>query len=388
MVARISILIILLALLPDIYIYRRFLRHRFDLTPWQHLLWWIPGAAIIAYTVMLSMIRDFAPDNITWLNVYLFLIGLIVVPKVLFALCSLVGSGIKRIFGLRRNWGNYAGLLAVLGTLYILFYGAMIGNDRLTVRRVTIEFDNLPQSFDGYRIAQFSDAHLGSMDDEMLRRAVAEINGLRADMIVFTGDLQNMRPQELPRFQSTLKELHAKDCIYSVLGNHDYAGYVNQSESTKRVYEAMTRRFERSVGWDLLLNDRRIIRRSADSIVIAGCENDGKPPFPSKADLNKTLHGISPQTFVIMLQHDPSAWQRHILPQSNASLTLSGHTHGGQFSLFGLRPTQLTAREDDGLYNKDGRMLFVSTGLGGFVPFRFNMPPEVVEITLKRKSNA
>lgn len=96
-----------------------------------------------------------------------------------------------------------------------------------------------------------------------------------------------------------------------------------------------TRNFQTSVGWNLLLNDNRIVRRSADSIVIAGEENDGRPPFPQKADLRKTLHGISAQSFVVVLQHDPSAWRRSILPKCKAQLTLSGHTHGGQASILG-----------------------------------------------------
>ena len=146
----------------------------------------------------------------------------------------------------------------------------------------------------------------------------------------------------------------------------------------------MTRDFETSVGWQLLLNDNRIVRRGSDSIVIAGGENDGRPPFPAKADLKKTMRGINAKSFVVMLQHDPSAWRRHILPQTNAQLTLSGHTHGGQISLFGFRPTELVGKEDDGLYAEGKRKLFVSTGLGGFIPFRFYMNPEVVEITLKR----
>ena len=151
----------------------------------------------------------------------------------------------------------------------------------------------------------------------------------------------------------------------------------------RRHNEQLTREFHANVGWQLLLNDHRIIRRGSDSIVIAGEENDGLPPFPSKADLKRTLRGVSPRSFVVMLQHDPSAWRRSILPGSNVQLTLSGHTHGGQMSLFGLRPTSLLGREDDGLYQESGRALFVSTGLGGFVPFRFNMDPEVVEITLR-----
>ena len=131
------------------------------------------------------------------------------------------------------------------------------------------------------------------------------------------------------------------------------------------------------------MNDHLTVHRGADSIVVAGTENDGKPPFPAKADIRKALDGVQPDAFIIMLQHDPSAWRRHILPQSTAQLTLSGHTHGGQMSLFGIRPTQLAGHEDAGLYSANGRNLFVSTGLGGFLPFRFHMDPEIVEITLR-----
>lgn len=388
MIARIFFLIILAALLPDIYIYRRYLRHRFDLGLWQRLLWWLPGTAMVALTLVYAMIDNFAPDNLTWFNIYLFMLGLVVVPKVLFVLSSLMGRLVRMVFGLRRNWGNYAGLLLVLWQLYVLFTGSMIGTDRLAVNEVTIEFDDLPAAFDGYRIAQFSDIHLGSMRTELLERAVAEINKQHPDLIAFTGDIQNMRPQELTRFAPVLARLKAKDGVYSVLGNHDYSQYMPKlDEAHKRANERLTRSFQTSIGWNLLLNDNRIIRRSADSIVVAGEENDGRPPFPQKADLGNTLRGVSAQSFVVMLQHDPSAWRRSILPKSKAQLTLSGHTHGGQASFFGWRPTELLGREDAGLYREGNRALYVSTGLGGFVPFRFHMDPEVVVITLKKSRN-
>lgn len=384
MIARIFIFIILATLLPDLYIYRRYIRHRFDLSLVMRLLWWVPGAAMVAVTLVYAMIDDFAPANLTLFNIYLFMLGLIVVPKLLFVLSSIAGRGMRRMTGGTRNWGNYLGLLLVLGQLYVLFMGSMTGTDHLRVRRVTISVPNLPKSFDGYRIVQFSDIHLGSMRSELLERAVEQMNRLRPDMIVFTGDIQNMRPDELTRYTSTLRRLHVKDGVYSVLGNHDYSEYVPKLPMRQRRHnEQLTREFHANVGWQLLLNDHRIIRRGNDSIVIAGEENDGLPPFPSKADLKRTLRGVSPRSFVVMLQHDPSAWRRSILPGSNVQLTLSGHTHGGQMSLFGLRPTSLLGREDDGLYQEAGRALFVSTGLGGFVPFRFNMDPEVVEITLR-----
>lgn len=383
MIARISIIILLVTLLPDIYMYRRYVKRRLG-NVLARIAWWLPTLLITVSTIGVSLTRDFAPHNLTLFNTYLFITALVVLPKLTFVLCSLAGRLARRVLKLRRNWGNYVGLVLVLAELYILFHGTMVGTDRLNVRQVTIESDDLPKAFDGYRIAQFTDVHLGSMKDELMLRAVTAIDDMRPDLIVFTGDIQNMRPEELPRFTQTLKRLKAKDGVMSVLGNHDYSHYVNVSPEEALRNERMTRDFETSVGWQLLLNDNRIVRRGSDSIVIAGGENDGRPPFPAKADLKKTMRGINAKSFVVMLQHDPSAWRRHILPETNAQLTLSGHTHGGQISLFGLRPTELVGKEDDGLYVEGKRKLFVSTGLGGFIPFRFYMNPEVVEITLKR----
>ncbi len=383
MIARISIIILLVTLLPDIYMYRRYVKRRLG-NVWARIAWWLPTLLITVSTIGVSLTRDFAPHNLTLFNTYLFITALVVLPKLTFVLCSLAGRLARRMLKLRRNWGNYVGLVLVLAELYILFHGTMVGTDRLNVRQVTIEFDDLPTAFDGYRIAQFTDVHLGSMKDELMLRAVTAIDDMRPDLIVFTGDIQNMGPDELPRFAQTLKRLKAKDGVMSVLGNHDYSRYVNVPPEEALRNERMTRDFETSVGWQLLLNDNRIVRRGSDSIVIAGGENDGRPPFPAKADLKKAMRGIHAKSFVVMLQHDPSAWRRHILPLTNAQLTLSGHTHGGQISLFGLRPTELVGKEDDGLYVEGKRKLFVSTGLGGFVPFRFYMNPEVVEITLKK----
>lgn len=383
MIARISIIILLVTLLPDIYMYRRYVKRRLG-NVWARIAWWLPTLLIMVSTIGVSLTRDFAPHNLTLFNIYLFITALVVLPKLTFVLCSLAGRLARRMLKLRRNWGNYVGLVLVLAELYILFHGTMVGTDRLNVRQVTIEFDDLPKAFDGYRIAQFTDVHLGSMKDELMLRAVTAIDDMRPDLIVFTGDIQNMGPDELPRFAQTLKRLKAKDGVMSVLGNHDYSRYVNLPPDEALRNERMTRDFETSVGWQLLLNDNRIVRRGSDSIVIAGGENDGRPPFPAKADLKKAMRGIHAKSFVVMLQHDPSAWRRHILPLTNAQLTLSGHTHGGQISLFGLRPTELVGKEDDGLYVEGKRKLFVSTGLGGFVPYRFYMNPEVVEITLKK----
>ena len=107
---------------------------------------------------------------------------------------------------------------------------------------------------------------------------------------------------------------------------------------------------------------------------------------PALADIGKTLQGIGSDAFVVMLQHDPSVWRSQILPSSNVQLTLSGHTHAGQVSLFGLRPTMLTATEDYGLYMVGNQQLYVTSGLGGVMAMRFGATAEIVVITLHRTS--
>ena len=144
------------------------------------------------------------------------------------------------------------------------------------------------------------------------------------------------------------------------------------------------------MGFDLLLNEHRIICRDSDSIAIAGMENWGKVKrMPRRGDVKKTLaqpSAISPQTFTVMLSHDPTAWREKILPECKAQLTLSGHTHGGQIELFGWSPVSLNYREWGGLYKEGSRALYVSTGLGALIPFRLGLPGEIVVITLRAKA--
>ena len=134
----------------------------------------------------------------------------------------------------------------------------------------------------------------------------------------------------------------------------------------------------------MLLDEHRIVKRGSDSIAIVGVENVGKPPFPQRGNLKKARAGLPEGVFEILLSHDPTHWQIEVLPDTDIQLQLSGHTHGGQFELFGWSPATLTYKEWDGHYQEGNQHLFISTGAGGNVPFRFGMWPEVVTITLKK----
>lgn len=389
MIARIVIYLILTIVLSDLYIDMHYFRKRYHITWRQRLLWWTPCIGMVVYTCALASIRNFAPADLTWLNIYLFLIGMFVGPKAIFTLSSFAGWAVRKyVTHTQRNWGHCIGL--VLGTLAFAFYvyGLTAGVSAVRVKHVSLAFRDLPPSFDGYRIVHVSDLHLGTFDGWRKRILQAEMDSIvrqKPDLICFTGDLQNMRPEEVEKMAPVLRQPMRK--TVAILGNHDYTEYIKGNPKEKAAQEArLIAVEEKRLGWTLLRNRHLLITSPAgESICICGTENDGRPPFPNYADYGKATKGMDRNAFVIMLQHDPSAWKRNILPKTTAQLTLSGHTHGGQMQLFGWRPTRIRQHEDYGLYRQGGRFLYVTAGLGGLVPFRLNMPNEITVITLHTK---
>lgn len=299
----------------------------------------------------------------------------------------------------KRYW-KWTALACTLLIWGVVAYGYFVGFEELEVRQVEYVSADLPEAFDGYRIVQFSDAHVGTFKGSrqwMLKRAVDSINAQKADAIVFTGDMQNLYPEDIAPHLPVLRQLHAPDGVYGVLGNHDYAIYIDADSVTQQRNDSRTIQLMKQTGWTILLNEHRIIRRDSDSIVVAGMENWGKMKrMPRRGNVKKTLAGVRQlpsrekgqkvgSPFIVMLSHDPSAWREKILPESIAQLTLSGHTHGGQFSLFGWSPVAWSYDEWDGMTYEGPRAVFVSAGLGALIPFRLGKPGEIVVITLRCK---
>lgn len=371
MIAKSLILFLLLIIVPDIYLWYRYLRRK---PLWQQGLWFLLTIAFVTATIILSLEEDFVPDDMTWLNIYLLLTGLITAPKVVFSLCSLFG---KR--GLQTSF-----VLIPLLVIAVL-WGSFIGNSYIEVKRVDLSFSDLPEAFDGYRIVHFSDAHVPSLSAALMQELVDSINAQNPDVIAFTGDLKNKRTSEVKSCMPILSKLKAKDGIYSVMGNHDYSMYFQGSEEELFYDEHYMREYQEEMKWRVLDNFHETITRDSSSIIIAGMENDGEGRFPQLGNINRALSGLDRQSFVVMLEHDPSAWRRKILPECHAQLTLSGHTHGMQFEIFGWSPMSIVQPECDGVYKVGSRHLVVTEGVGGVVPFRLGCPPEIVVITLHHK---
>lgn len=314
---------------------------------------------------------------------FFLIVGFFVIPFILFMLC--------RKF-LPKRYGTVAGIMLAAITVFFVFYGMNSGFRPLVVRHIEYASSDLPKAFDGYRIVQFSDLHLGTLTgsrQSLVQQLIDSINAQAPDMIVFTGDMQNIVPEEMIPSMLYFRQLFASDGIYAVLGNHDYDIYQTGDDVEKARNCQLTQDIIRKMGFDLLLNEHRIIHCDSDSIVLAGMENWGKAErMPRRGDVKKALStpsSLTTNSFTIICQHDPSCWREKILPECDAQLTLSGHTHGGQFSLFGWSPAAFSYSEWEGMTYEGSRAIYVSTGAGSLIPFRLNQPREIVVITLKSK---
>lgn len=360
------LIITLLILIPDIFIWERYIRDS-----WAVWLWWIPTTMMVV-SIVASMLGWF---HNTMLRVFFSLLLLSALPKLLFAIIA--------------PWTSvWIGLVPSIAVILMFFYGFCFGWRILNVRRATCTSAKVPGKFDGYRILQLSDMHLGTFGahSKFVKHVVDSINDEKPDLIVFTGDLVNVSASEVIPYQTILRKLHAPDGVFSILGNHDYCEYGQDHQAAHvqrnlRILEQM----EARMGWTLLNNAHHIIYRGDEEIDLIGVENIGKPPFPSRGDLALAMKGLREDTFKILLSHDPTHWRSEVTQKTNIQLTLSGHTHAAQLKIGRWSPARWAYNEWGGAYVENGKMLHVSPGVGGTVPFRFGAWPEINLITLKRK---
>ena len=400
MLLRILILICALLSLPDLYIYYMY-APRWTKKRWIRLLWFAPSLLIAIAAGIIIGSNDMKPDHQAWVSIFMFFFLACCAPKALFMLWDGVGHAINWIVSRgaknREEEGDcifvrifrIIGMALAIFAIALLSFGYFVGRHHYVIHRQTFYFPDLPKRFEGYRIAQFSDMHIGTLRDgheEDAKKIVELINAQHCDAILFTGDLVNHQSMELDGFQRDLSKLSAPDGVYAVMGNHDYSMYIKYPTEKERDadVEELQRRI-RNYGWTLLLNEHRVLRRGNDSLIIAGVENDGLPPWPALGDLPKTMKGLKRSCFTVLMSHDPTHWRRDILPRTNIQLTLSGHTHAGQFKVFGWSPVSYVYREWSGAYAEGNQVLNVSDGIGAVMfPFRFGAWPEVNVITLRR----
>ena len=387
--------VFLLQIISDIYLFYLAKRRSRRLFPQKFQLWETIFFLVYMLVFLLLPKRDNADGLLRVQMWMLFGYFTVYLPKILFIIFDLLAS-LPILFHRKRiRWVTTAGVVAAATLFGGMWWGALINRNRIQVNEVEIEIDRLPESFDGYRIAQLSDLHVGTFgtDTTFISRLTDRVNSLHPDLIVFTGDIVNARSSEIDPHVTALSELQARDGVYAILGNHDYGDYSDwATDDAKEADRRHLRDAIGNMGWRLLLNETEMIRRDGDSIAVIGVENIGDPPFHVYGSLAKAYPDVSDNVSKILLTHNPAHWTDSIAdnPDINIPLTLSGHTHAMQMEVGGFSPAVFRYPTWGGLYaDKDKKHnLYVNIGIGtvGF-PARIGATPEITVITLKKKDS-
>ncbi|WP_231928651.1 metallophosphoesterase [Formosa sp. Hel1_31_208] len=360
-----------------------------------HVLFWIFTAGLVASIIILKIrLDDMDPKRKHILVSSLY--GLTVssfVPKFLFVIIISVLYFTNSVFSETESLiiVPVVGLLSGFIPFFFILYGIFKSAYRFKVYHQKVKFQNLPKAFNGLKIVQLSDIHLGSFNYRyhILGPVIEKINHLKPDYILITGDLVNNYAWELRGWHSVFKNLKAQEGKFAVLGNHDYGDYSEwNSEVEKNENFEAIKAFYETIDFKLLLNTSLVLSRKDEHIALIGVENWGKPPFKQYGKLDKAMADTSDIPFKILLSHDPTHWSEEVLNQTNINLTLSGHTHGMQAGFqrksFQWSPIQYNYKHWAGLYKVGRQYLYVNRGLGwlGF-PGRLGMRPEITLIELR-----
>ncbi|MGB1635075.1 MAG: metallophosphoesterase [Flavobacteriaceae bacterium] len=273
-----------------------------------------------------------------------------------------------------------------------LLYGMYRGKYNYKVLAYELEYEDLPEAFDGFTITQISDIHSGSFDNpEKVAYGIDLINQQQSDLVLFTGDLVNNKAAEIKPWIQYFSKISAPHGVYSVLGNHDYGDYTRwETEELKTKNLESLFQSQKEMGWKLLLNEADFIEKKGARLAIVGVENWGNG-FKQVGDLDRALAKVEEKDFKILLSHDPSHWEAKVLPHPyKVHLTLSGHTHGMQFGIeipgwIKWSPVKWRYKQWAGIYEASNQKLNVNRGFGYLAyPGRVGMWPEISVITLKR----
>ena len=294
----------------------------------------------------------------------------------------------------RRRFLSLLGLGIAAIPFGALLYGMYSGKYNFKVLKYDLEFDDLPDAFDGYRITQISDVHSGSFDNrKKIEYAIGLINKQQSDVLIFTGDMVNNKAEEMLPWKDLFTTLNAPEGKFSILGNHDYGDYVDWETPEAKAQNLQDLiDLQKEMGFDLLLNESRYLQKGDDRIAVVGVENWGRGGFKKAGDLKKAVNNIDKNDFKILLSHDPSHWEDVVINDDlHYHLTLSGHTHGMQFGIeipgwFKWSPVKWRYKYWAGIYKELGQYINVNRGFGflGY-PGRVGIWPEISVITLKKK---
>ena len=321
----------------------------------------------------------------------------ILIVEDFFRLISFISSSLNKSDNIIPNRRKFVSQIALIsGALPFvgLIFGMIYGKYNYRVFKYEMDFDDLPKSFDGFKITHISDIHSGSLDNiEKVKYGIDLINKQKSDVILFTGDFVNNKSNELEKWKDIFKSMEAPLGKFSILGNHDYGDYYDWKSNDEKInnFKKFVD-YQENMEFKLLMNESIYLEKNEEKIAILGSENWGRG-FKKEGDLDKMISKIDKDDFKILMTHDPSHWEEKVLNhKSRFQLTLSGHTHGMQFGieipgLIKWSPVKWRYKQWAGIYKRDKKVLNVNRGFGYLAyPGRLGIYPEISVITLRRRS--
>ncbi len=253
-------------------------------------------------------------------------------------------------------------------------YGLFQARRRPAVVEVDVPIDNLPGDLDGFRVIQLTDIHAGlTVTREFIRTVVDVANGLNGDLVAFTGDLVDGTVDELREHVAPMADLRSRHGSFFVTGNHEY-----YSGAGAWVAEA------RRIGFDVLVNEHRVLDHKGRTIVLAGVTDTSGGQFiqDHATDPRRALAGAPSADVKILLAHQPRSLYE--AAKEGFDLQISGHTHGGQFFPWNLAAA-IGQPFIKGLHRLGRTWIYVSKGTGYWgPPVRLGARSEITVITLRR----
>ena len=326
---------------------------------WPHWREFKPEWLLLTHAVLISLLIP-----------KLFLSGIEAIEGVRFGFQWLFTSSEHKANVPRRTFISIAGQASAGLLLGAFAHGMTFGRRGYHVRRYDVPMSNLPEALDGVRIVQISDAHLGSFLNQFdtVEPGLKMVRELKPDLLCFTGDLVNDHSDEAEPWISRFRELEGRYGKFSILGNHDYADYARRTDEERETIRSRTKAIHGEMGFDLLLNEHRVVEINGEQLLLLGVENWGRG-FRQSGDLDAARNGTLSELPTVLLSHDPTHWEEKVMgDKAPVELTLSGHTHGMQFGIelgsFKWSPAKYRYPQWAGLHTKEEKNLYVNRGLG------------------------
>jgi len=263
-------------------------------------------------------------------------------------------------------------ILTMSGFIFLLY--CHLESRWIKTKEINLTSRDIPESFEGKKIVFITDIHHGPFFSiKRVQKLVERINKLKPDYILMGGDYVHREPKYIEPFFNELRKLEPNDGIYAVLGNHDHW---EDAELTRKM---MIRN-----GIKICDNKSYWVKINNDSIKIGGVGD----LWEDAQELDSTIYDLKTMDFSILISHNPDYLE--FIQKDLIDFTLSGHTHGGQMTFFGMWAPMLPSKYGQkyryGLKQSDDMQSYISSGVGTITPpLRFFCRPEIVLINLQNE---